>query len=84
MGNTLEQNGAIQMQPSARALVEVAALRDTVPAEDIAPLYLRKSDAELNADRLPTGIGTVRLWRPSYSKNLKSSSHLFGVVTCAP
>jgi len=51
VGNTLEAEGAVQMQPSARALVEIAATRETVAASEIAPLYLRKSDAELNADR---------------------------------
>lgn len=37
--------------PSAEALVELAATREPVEASRIAPLYLRKSDAELNAER---------------------------------
>lgn len=37
--------------PSVEALVEVAATREPVDASKIAPLYLRKSDAELNAER---------------------------------
>lgn len=37
--------------PSADALVEIAATRNTVDPATIAPLYLRKSDAELNAER---------------------------------
>jgi tRNA threonylcarbamoyladenosine biosynthesis protein TsaB len=37
--------------PSAETLVEMAASRDLQDPRDIAPLYLRKSDAELNAER---------------------------------
>lgn len=37
--------------PSAETLVELAKSREPSNPTDIAPLYLRKSDAELNADR---------------------------------
>lgn len=49
-----ESGGHLNAHPSAAALVELAharALREEfVPARELAPLYLRKSDAEINWD----------------------------------
>ncbi len=53
VGDTLADHGAFFALPSAATLVEVAATRNPVDPSAIAPLYLRKSDAELNADRQP-------------------------------
>ena len=48
VGDTLEANGAVVARPSAATLVRVAEMYE--PGR-IEPLYLRKSDAELNAER---------------------------------
>ncbi len=55
VGDTLADQGAVFALPSAATLVEIAVTANTVDPSAIAPLYLRKSDAELNADRLPSG-----------------------------
>jgi tRNA threonylcarbamoyladenosine biosynthesis protein TsaB len=47
VGDTL----GVYALPSAETLVEMAATREPVSPSAIAPLYLRKSDAELNAER---------------------------------
>ncbi|MEY2469509.1 MAG: tRNA threonylcarbamoyladenosine biosynthesis protein TsaB [Actinomycetota bacterium] len=51
VGDTLEAYGAVFAYPSAETLVQVASTYETVVPSGIAPLYLRKSDAELNAER---------------------------------
>lgn len=51
VGDTLESSGALFALPSAETLVEVASAHELVAPSEIAPLYLRKSDAELNAER---------------------------------
>jgi tRNA threonylcarbamoyladenosine biosynthesis protein TsaB len=55
VGDTLVEHGARFARPSADALVQLAApIADAggaVAPSAIAPLYLRKSDAELNAER---------------------------------
>lgn len=51
VGDTLRGSGALFAYPSAETLVEVAAAYPVVALGAIEPLYLRKSDAELNADR---------------------------------
>lgn len=56
VGDTLADHGAVFALPSAQTLVEIAVTRNPVDPSAIAPLYLRKSDAELNADR-PAGAG---------------------------
>ena len=49
--------------PSARALVELAhpkALREEfVQPSELAPLYLRKADAEINWDARPSNVAQV-------------------------
>ncbi|MBA2609220.1 MAG: tRNA (adenosine(37)-N6)-threonylcarbamoyltransferase complex dimerization subunit type 1 TsaB [Actinobacteria bacterium] len=55
VGDTLADHGAFFALPSAAMLVELAAIGNPVDPSAIAPLYLRKSDAELNADRQPGG-----------------------------
>jgi len=57
VGDTLQAYGAVFAYPSAETLVQVASAYDTVTPRGIAPLYLRKSDAELNAERRPAGGG---------------------------
>ena len=51
VGDTLAEHGAVFALPSAATLVEIAPTCNPVDPSAIAPLYLRKSDAELNADR---------------------------------
>ncbi|HUR78845.1 MAG TPA: tRNA (adenosine(37)-N6)-threonylcarbamoyltransferase complex dimerization subunit type 1 TsaB [Acidimicrobiales bacterium] len=55
VGDTLADDGAVFALPSVATLVELA--RDVEPVDPgaIAPLYLRKSDAELHAERGPGG-----------------------------
>ncbi len=48
VGDTLASNGALFARPSAETLVQIAPMYEPSAIE---PLYLRKSDAELNADR---------------------------------
>ena len=58
----------VNAYPSAAALVELAhprALREEfVPRWELEPLYLRKTDAEINWDRRRTGPGSVAWSRP--------------------
>jgi tRNA threonylcarbamoyladenosine biosynthesis protein TsaB len=51
VGDTLLDHGAVFALPSEHALVELARDLPFQAPNSIAPLYLRKSDAELNADR---------------------------------
>lgn len=51
VGDTLRDHGAVFALPSAATLVQLAATHEAVDPSAIAPLYLRKSDAELNAER---------------------------------
>jgi tRNA threonylcarbamoyladenosine biosynthesis protein TsaB len=51
VGDTLAEHGAVFALPSAETLVEVARTLEFQEPNSIVPLYLRKSDAELNAER---------------------------------
>ena len=51
VGDTLLDDGAVFALPAAESLVEVAATLELQAPNSIQPLYLRKSDAELNAER---------------------------------
>jgi tRNA A37 threonylcarbamoyladenosine modification protein TsaB len=51
VGDTLLDAGAQFALPSAATVVELARHRQPVEPSAIEPLYLRKSDAELNAER---------------------------------
>lgn len=51
VGDTLGDHGAVFALPMADTLVVLARDREPVPLSAITPLYLRKSDAELNAER---------------------------------
>jgi tRNA threonylcarbamoyladenosine biosynthesis protein TsaB len=51
VGDTLREHGATYAQPSEATLVELARDLPVREPNSIAPLYLRKSDAELNAER---------------------------------
>jgi tRNA threonylcarbamoyladenosine biosynthesis protein TsaB len=51
VGDTLLAEGASFALPSAETLVEVARTLEFQEPNSIQPLYLRKSDAELNAER---------------------------------
>jgi tRNA threonylcarbamoyladenosine biosynthesis protein TsaB len=55
VGDTLLDQGAQFALPSAETLVELAARQEPVNPSAITPLYLRKSDAELNAERGASG-----------------------------
>ncbi|MEY2398695.1 MAG: tRNA threonylcarbamoyladenosine biosynthesis protein TsaB [Actinomycetota bacterium] len=63
VGDTLREYGAVFALPSVEALVQIAApiaqAGGAVAPSAIVPLYLRRSDAELNAERLaaPPGKG---------------------------
>jgi tRNA threonylcarbamoyladenosine biosynthesis protein TsaB len=51
VGDTLLDHGAVFALPSAETLVEVARTLEFQEPNSIVPNYLRKSDAELNAER---------------------------------
>ncbi|HVT77996.1 MAG TPA: tRNA (adenosine(37)-N6)-threonylcarbamoyltransferase complex dimerization subunit type 1 TsaB [Acidimicrobiales bacterium] len=51
VGDTLGEAGALFALPSAEALVELARTLPLQEPNSISPLYLRKSDAELNVER---------------------------------
>jgi tRNA threonylcarbamoyladenosine biosynthesis protein TsaB len=51
VGDTLGDAGATFALPSAETLVEIARTLEFQEPNSIQPLYLRKSDAELNAER---------------------------------
>jgi tRNA threonylcarbamoyladenosine biosynthesis protein TsaB len=51
VGDTLVAEGALLCRPSAETLVRVAGAYEPSNANALVPLYLRKSDAELNAER---------------------------------
>jgi tRNA threonylcarbamoyladenosine biosynthesis protein TsaB len=51
VGDTLLDDGAVFALPSAETLVEVARTLPVQEPNSIVPNYLRKSDAELNAER---------------------------------
>jgi tRNA threonylcarbamoyladenosine biosynthesis protein TsaB len=51
VGDTLLEHGAVFALPSAETLVEVARTLGFQEPNSIVPNYLRKSDAELNAER---------------------------------
>lgn len=55
VGDTLSENGAVFALPSVTTLVELARHVTPVDPSAIAPLYLRKSDAELHAERGSSG-----------------------------
>jgi tRNA threonylcarbamoyladenosine biosynthesis protein TsaB len=55
VGDTLRDQGAVFALPSADTLVEVARTLDFQEPNTIVPNYLRKSDAELNAERGSSG-----------------------------
>ena len=55
VGDTLTEQGAIFALPSVESLLELAHGQQPVEPSVIAPLYLRKSDAELHAERGPGG-----------------------------
>lgn len=51
VGDTLVERGALFALPSAETLVELARELEPQDPQSVVPLYLRKSDAELNAER---------------------------------
>jgi tRNA threonylcarbamoyladenosine biosynthesis protein TsaB len=55
VGDTLAEQGARFALPSAATVVELARGQAPVNPSAIAPLYLRKSDAELHADQRAGG-----------------------------
>ena len=51
VGDTLREHGTVFALPSEATLVELARTQGFQEPSGIVPLYLRKSDAELNAER---------------------------------